>query len=180
KALTPSLSRWPSRIAWNEPKSRPAQKSWPSPESTTARTPGSDRRRSPVLISPANMAISSALRFSGRASRTSATPSVISTVTRRSAIAAPPGSCCCGCSLARGSGRPGPPTSKRSGLAGPVLPGGVPDDPVQGGDVAPVGRPAGAGEAQPDPLPRVADGAALLHVARLGERGQVLAQSGLA
>src|SRR5690242_9714364 len=83
------LSRSPSRIAWNAPKSRPAQKSGPSPDSTTARTPGSDLSRSPVVIRPANIALSSALRFSGRFSRTSATPSVIVTVTRCSVIVSP-------------------------------------------------------------------------------------------
>src|SRR5206468_600551 len=62
----------------------------------------------------------------------------------------------------------------------PALVLGAADDPVEGGDVAPVGRPAGVCEAEPDPLPRVADGAALLRVARLGERGQVLAQRGFA
>ena len=76
-------------IAWNAPKSRPAQKSGPSPDSTTARTPGSDLSRSPAVIRPANIALSSALRFSGRFSRTSATPSVIVTVTRCSVIASP-------------------------------------------------------------------------------------------
>jgi PII-like signaling protein len=86
---TRALSRSPSRIAANEPKSRPAQKSGPSPDSTTARTPGSDLSRSPAVTRPANIAPSRALRLSGRASRTSATPLVISTVTRCSVITAP-------------------------------------------------------------------------------------------
>src|SRR5689334_24549891 len=76
-------------MAWNAPKSRPAQKSGPSPDSTTARTPGSVLSRSPVVIRPANIALSRALRLSGRFSRTSATPSVIVIVTRCSVIAAP-------------------------------------------------------------------------------------------
>jgi len=86
---TRALSRSPSRIAANEPKSRPAQKSGPSPDSTTARAPGSDLSRSPAVTRPANIAPSRALRFSGRFSRTSATPSVISTMTRCSVITAP-------------------------------------------------------------------------------------------
>jgi hypothetical protein len=73
-----ALSRSPFRMAWNMPKSRPAQKSGPSPDSTTARTRGSALSRSPAATRPANIAPSSALRFSGRVSRTSATPSVIS------------------------------------------------------------------------------------------------------
>ena len=43
----------------------------------------------PAVTSPANIAPSRALRLSGRFSRTSATPSVISTVTRCSVITAP-------------------------------------------------------------------------------------------
>src|SRR5581483_9952977 len=65
--------------------------------------------------------------------------------------------------------------------AGPLrLRVGAADDAVQGGDVASVGGPAGRGEAEPDPLPGVADGAALGEVAGVGERGQVLAEGGLA
>jgi hypothetical protein len=41
---------------------------------------------------------------------------------------------------------------------------------VQGGYVAPVGGSPGAGEAEPDPLPGVAHGAALGDVAGVGER----------
>ena len=85
-------SRSPFAIARNEPKSRPAQKSGPSPESTTTRTAGSAFSCSPVWTRPSNMAGSSALRFSGRASRTSATPSVISTRTRSSLMPASPAS----------------------------------------------------------------------------------------
>ena len=91
---TRALSRSPSRIAANEPKSRPAQKSGPSPDSTTARTAGSDLSRSPAMTSPANIAPSRALRFSGRFRRTSATPSTISIVTRCSVITAPLHSSC--------------------------------------------------------------------------------------
>lgn len=36
----------------------------------------------------------------------------------------------------------------------------APDDAMEGGDMSPVGGPAGLGEAQPDPLPGVANGAA--------------------
>ena len=84
-----TLSRSPPRIAWKAPKSRPAQKSGPSPDSTTARTPGSDLSRSPAATRPANIAPSRALRLSGRVMRTSATPSAIVTATRCSAITAP-------------------------------------------------------------------------------------------
>ena len=83
---TRALSRSPSRMAWNEPKSRPAQKSGPAPDRTTARTPGSALSRSPAATRPANIAPSRALRFSGLLSRTSATPSVIVTLTRCSVM----------------------------------------------------------------------------------------------
>src|SRR5580693_1805149 len=86
-----TLSSSPARIAWKAPKSRPAQKSGPSPDNTTARSPGSDLSRSPAATRPANMAASRALRFSGRVSRTSATPSVMVTLTRCSLMWVPPG-----------------------------------------------------------------------------------------
>ncbi len=81
-----ALGRSPSRMARNQPKSRPAQKSGPSPDSTTARTRGSALSRSPAATRPANIAPSRALRFSGRVRRTSATPSVIVTLTRCSVM----------------------------------------------------------------------------------------------
>src|SRR5262249_2983416 len=67
-------SRSPSRIAWNEPKSSPAQKSGPSPDSTTARSPGSVFSRSPAAPAPPNSAGSGGLRFSGGSTGTSAPP----------------------------------------------------------------------------------------------------------
>ncbi len=63
-------------MAWKEVKSRPAQKPRPSPDSTTARTDGSLPTRSPASTRASNMAGSRALSFSGRLSRTSATPDV--------------------------------------------------------------------------------------------------------
>jgi RsiW-degrading membrane proteinase PrsW (M82 family) len=54
------------------------------------------------------------------------------------------------------------------------------DDPAQGGHVALVGSSPGLGEAEPDPLPGVAHGTALLDVARVREHRDVLTQSGLA
>ena len=69
-------------IAWNEPKSRPAQKARPSPDSTTARTDGSVFSASPVSTSAEKSAPSSAFIFSGRFIRTSATPFSIVQVTR--------------------------------------------------------------------------------------------------
>ena len=53
------------------------------------------------------------------------------------------------------------------------------DDAVQGGDVAAVGGPAGRGEAEPDPLPGIAHGAALCDVTGVGEHGDMLAEGGL-
>ena len=64
----------------------PEQKLGPSPCSTTARTPGSSRRRAAAAISPSNIGASSALCFSGRFIVTVATWSVISTRTRSSLI----------------------------------------------------------------------------------------------
>src|SRR5690606_11399302 len=73
----------PARAMARKPeKSRPAEKARPSPESTTARTVLSAARRAPVSASAVNMSASRALSLSGRLSRTSATPSVMVTVTR--------------------------------------------------------------------------------------------------
>src|SRR5262245_1744387 len=52
----------------------------------------------------------------------------------------------------------------------------IADDSVQRSDVAAVRGPSGIGEAEPDPLPGVAHGAALRDVAGVGERGDVFAQ----
>src|ERR1700676_900009 len=65
-------------------------------------------------------------------------------------------------------------------LALRVLRAGTPDNAVQGGNMASVGGSPGPGEAEPDPLPGVAHGAALRDVAGIGERGDVLAEGGLA
>src|SRR5215207_2719451 len=66
--------RSPLAIALNAEKSSPAQNDSPSPDSTTTRTSGIDFSCSPASRSPANIAPSSALRFSGRFMRTSAMP----------------------------------------------------------------------------------------------------------
>src|SRR3954452_20783452 len=71
-----------SAMAWNEPKSSPAQNARPSPDSTTARTDGSALTASPASISASNMAGSRAFIFSGRLRRTSATPPSTVTDTR--------------------------------------------------------------------------------------------------
>ena len=75
-----------SSIAWNDVKSSPAQNARPSPESTTARTDGSAATARAASGIAANIAGSSAFIFSGRLSRTSATPSHTVIVTRSSDI----------------------------------------------------------------------------------------------
>jgi hypothetical protein len=57
---------------------------------------------------------------------------------------------------------------------------GAADYAVEGGYVALVGGAAGGGEPEPDPLAGVAHGAALFDVSGVGQRGQVLAERGLA
>jgi hypothetical protein len=49
-----------------------------------------------------------------------------------------------------------------------VVPVGVANDLVQGGDVPPVGGSSSLGEAEPDSLPGVAHGAALGDIPRVG------------
>ncbi len=58
------------------------------------------------------------------------------------------------------AGKAVPPAPRRDRrlLALRVLRVGAPDDPVQGGDMVSVGGSPGIGEAEPDPLPCVADG----------------------
>ena len=74
--------RSPAAIAENAVRSRPAQNDRPAPDSTTARTAGVSASAAAVSASAVNMAMSSALSFSGRLSRTSATPSAIVHTTR--------------------------------------------------------------------------------------------------
>jgi hypothetical protein len=61
-----------------------------------------------------------------------------------------------------------------------VLRVSAPDNALQSGNMASVGGSPGLGEAKPDPLPGVAYGATLRDVAGIGERGDVLAEGGLA
>src|ERR1700730_117522 len=72
----------PSAAAVILSTSSPAHNARPSPDITTARTPGSARRRAPVSAMALNMAGSSAFILSARLSRTSAMPSVIVRRTR--------------------------------------------------------------------------------------------------
>ena len=65
----------PPAMASKLPKSRPAQKPRPSPESTTTRTDASPFSPSPASATAWNMAGSMAFSLSGRFRRTSATPS---------------------------------------------------------------------------------------------------------
>jgi nitroreductase len=80
-------TRSPLAIALNEEKSRPAQNDAPSPDSTTTRTFGMPLSASPASRRPVNIAVSSALRFSGRFMRTSATPCSSTLMVTRSLIA---------------------------------------------------------------------------------------------
>ena len=82
--------RDPSAIAENDPKSSPAQNDCPSPDSTTARSPSSVLRCSPIAAIDVNIALSSALRLSARFRRTSATPFFSVIVTRSSITPAMP------------------------------------------------------------------------------------------
>src|SRR6185437_6793826 len=79
---TVDWARGPSAMRPKLPMSRPAQNARPSPDSTTARTPFSVISRSPAPTRPSNMALSRAFILSARFSRTSATPSWMSMVTR--------------------------------------------------------------------------------------------------
>jgi hypothetical protein len=72
----------PPAMAMKPDKSRPAEKARPSPDSTTARTDVSRASRALASTKATNMSPSRAFSLSGRLSRTSATPSVICTVTR--------------------------------------------------------------------------------------------------
>ena len=83
-------TRSPLAIALNDEKSRPAQNEAPSPDSTTTRTLGIVLSCSPASRRPVNIAVSSALRFSGRFMRTSATPCSSTLMVTRSLIAMHP------------------------------------------------------------------------------------------
>ncbi len=72
----------PPAIDWNPEKSRPAHQAGPLPDSTTARNPSVFASSSAVSISALNIGPSMAFILSPRLRRTSAMPSLISTVMR--------------------------------------------------------------------------------------------------